>query len=121
MQSEADNPSSLHAQYDMRTFRTVECCCLDSFRDELLGRRVVMKIDVEGAEDQALAGARTVLERVRPLIVIECFQAQKMASLSEFGYRVYYLGEGSNWLAIPREYDGEAQKALPGLKNLPSC
>jgi FkbM family methyltransferase len=43
----------------------------DLVRDEGLGRVDVIKIDVEGAEAALLAGAGTVLGRMRPLLLLE--------------------------------------------------
>ena len=120
VENNSSNASSLHAHYELRKCRTVECCCLDSFFGELLGHRVVMKVDVEGAENQALAGARRILEQVRPTIFIECFETKKMALLKELGYRVYDLQEGSNWIAIPEEQAEQARRAMPALQNLSS-
>lgn len=64
---------------------------------EPMGAVNLMKIDVEGFEDQALEGARTVLSCHRPDIVVECnpdgpYQAVDRI-LSEHGYRFYHLRE----------------------------
>ena len=115
--SHTSNASPLHAHYQLRNRVTVKCCCLDSFVEELEGHRVVIKIDVEGAEDQVLTGARLALERVRPVIFIECFEPAKMAAFNELGYRVYDLQEGSNWLAIPHELDDEARQKISDLQS----
>ena len=120
LENHSSNEFSLHSQYKLRRTATVECRCLDSFHDELQGRRVVIKIDVEGAEDQALAGARRILELVRPVILIECFETTKMALLKECGYRVYDIEEGCNWLAIPQERAEEAMNQMPDLRSLSS-
>ena len=120
VESDSSNASSLHAHYQLRNRVTVKCCCLDSFVEELRGHRVVIKIDVEGAEDQALAGARQLLAQVKPVIFIECFETAKMAILNELGYRVYDLQEGSNWLAIPHEYDDEARQKISDLQSASS-
>lgn len=120
VESHTSNAASLHSHYQLRNRIVVKCCCLDSFVEELQGRRVVIKIDVEGAEDQALAGARHILGRVRPIIFIECFEKAKMATLNELGYRVYDLQEGSNWLAIPQESAEEAKQKIPDLQSLSS-
>lgn len=120
VESDTSNASPLHAHYQLRNRVTVKCCCLDSFVEKLRGHRVVIKIDVEGAEDQALAGARLILDRVRPVIFIECFEPAKMAALNESGYRVYDLEEGSNWLAIPKEFAEEAEKHISDLQGASS-
>ncbi|MDW8206689.1 MAG: FkbM family methyltransferase [Chloroherpetonaceae bacterium] len=60
-----------------------------------MGPVELIKIDVEGFEDQALEGARTVLSRYHPDIVVECnpdgpYRAVDRI-LSEYGYRFYHL------------------------------
>lgn len=118
--SHSSNTSSLHSQYELQKRIVVKCCCLDSFLGELEGHRVIIKIDVEGAEDQALAGARLILRQVRPIILIECFAPAKMAALRESEYEIYDLEDGGNWLAIPHENAEEARQNMPDLHTL-SC
>ena len=94
----------LHSQYRMQRRVQVDSDCLDSYVDELIGSKVVVKIDVEGAEDQVLSGATRLLESVRPIILLECFNSDKMSILRNFNYRIHNLEEGCNWLAAPAEH-----------------
>jgi FkbM family methyltransferase len=83
---------------------TIELVALD----ELVALRgllapSVMKIDIEGAELPALRGARDVIERCAPDLVLECQEAscaaagyrpeQLIAELESFGYRCHWLGQ----------------------------
>lgn len=47
-----------------------------------------LKVDVEGAEDQVIAGGRAVIQRLRPMILIEITRnrEQVVASLTDMGY-----------------------------------
>lgn len=79
---------------------TVEMSTLDKVAKELnLDRIDVMKIDVEGAEANVIAGGRRILEAMRPLILLEISDralraqgsdAQKLIGLlrSELGYEI---------------------------------
>ncbi|MEQ1850131.1 MAG: FkbM family methyltransferase [Chthoniobacteraceae bacterium] len=109
------NQEPLHARYGLKNRRTVKCEALDSFLPELQGHRILMKIDVEGAEDAVLSGAREFLTKLRPLFILECFEPEKMRILKELRYRAYDLSEGCNWLVVPEERSAEAETAwLPG-------
>lgn len=101
--SGTDNPESLHSAYKMSHRRLVECIRLDSLLPKMGGRRTVIKMDVEGAEGAALAGAEQVLKTVRPIIFIECFDFERIAWIKNLNYLVRDLGESGNYLLVPGE------------------
>ena len=68
-----------------------------------------MKIDVERAEDSVIAGARQVLETLRPVFILECFDMARMHALKGLRYRAYDLHEGCNWLVVPEENARQAE------------
>lgn len=73
---------STFAYEDVTTSRLerVELMTLDEFdRRQAPGRIDVIKMDIEGAESAALAGAAGVLRRHRPVLVVEVF-ARSLAS-----------------------------------------
>lgn len=105
-----DNPDSLHRTYQMSHHRKVQCVTLDSFRPRIAGRRTLIKLDVEGAEGLALAGAAGMIDEVRPVIFVECFEFSRIAWIRDHGYRVHDLGESGNYLLLPAEWP-EAQSA----------
>ena len=66
-----------------------------------LPRVDMIKIDIEGMELEALEGARQILERSRPVLLIESIKADReklRAFLQDCGYRV--IDAGINILAI---------------------
>ncbi len=66
-----DYPAGAHVAEAGATI--VSCRSIDSWIEERgLTRLDVVKIDVEGAEPQVLAGAANAVARFRPLIVAEC-------------------------------------------------
>lgn len=73
---------------------------LDSFlRDSTIQAPVVLKIDVEGAESQVLAGAIHLLQQTRPRIFLSTHGWQQndtcKAFLSNLGYSVLLRRDGS--------------------------
>jgi len=79
---------------------TVQGWALDALIDELdLRPPDLIKIDIEGAEVQAVAGMRRTLEHARPLIVIELHgpdvAAATLAQLADLGYRFRLPEPGS--------------------------
>jgi FkbM family methyltransferase len=105
-------------------FLTVTVSTLDHELSELTP--TLVKIDVEGAELEVLEGARSVLERARPLLVFEHVTATASLYgvapgapydlLADLGYEIFAVtGAGPiarsafaagekivNWLAVPR-------------------
>lgn len=83
--------------------RRVECVALDTFMARMTGKRVLMKVDVEGAEDKVLGGARQILARIRPVVFIECFDLARISWVADCNYVLHDLGEAGNYLLIPGE------------------
>lgn len=78
---------------------TVRGRTIDSMVDEHGLRPAVIKMDVEGAEVEALRGASHVLEEFRPLIVFETRDSTRkecVQVLSRLGYSVESLGDSNN-------------------------
>jgi FkbM family methyltransferase len=82
----------------------------------------IIKIDVEGAEPMALAGAKEALARKRPTILSELFPAQLqqvsgktvaqyISQLEEYGYGCYLLEKGQPTQRL-REFPANTQKEL---------
>ena len=90
--------------------------------DTSLGEIAAMKIDVEGHEAAALAGAEATIRRNRPLIVIEVLpnevsdgSSAAVEVLRSFGYRHFHELREAGWLGrLPRN----AKKAVRTLLTL---
>jgi FkbM family methyltransferase len=104
------NTWSLHSTYGLLASRIVPCIDLDSLAEKLRGQRVLIKIDVEGAEEKVLRGAQGILREVRPVLLVECFDLQKIAWLSELKYLVRDLRENANYLAYPEEMKAKIEE-----------
>jgi len=93
---------------------------LDDFLGPKLDRLDFVKIDVEGFEDEVLAGAAGLLQRFKPVIYIElCGQyltsSQKaLGMLHDLGYTIERESEfdkamnGTDFIALPAGYQSAA-------------
>jgi FkbM family methyltransferase len=95
------NPYSLHAAYGMGESLAVPTLPLDLFADFCHGKRVLIKIDVEGAEASVFAGAMDLIRKTLPCIIIECFETSKLEVVQPLGYSIRSLNENGNYLLIP--------------------
>jgi len=88
--------SSLHMNSPACQAVRVPMTTLDAFcRAQRLERIDLIKIDVEGAEDRVLEGAKEILAHYRPMVIVEIRppgRAQKI--LQEAGYRLFRLDHG---------------------------
>ena len=74
---------------------------LDLFADFCHGKRVLIEIDVEGAEASVFAGAMDLIRKTLPCIIIECFETSKLEVVQPLGYSILSLEENGNYLLIP--------------------
>jgi FkbM family methyltransferase len=100
----------------------------DIVSQEALSRVDVIKMDVEGAEFRALKGAAGILERFRPLMLLEladgalrhqgCSSTEIWDFFREKGYRLFAF-DRSTGLPVPAQqkpyYDSENIVAVPNL------
>jgi hypothetical protein len=78
-----------------------------------------MKLDIEGAEREALIGAKNTIARDRPVIIIECQLPETdpllnpLEILTKWGYTFFSV---NSYLEVQKEYLNE-----PGTFNLLAC
>lgn len=83
----------------------VMTCSIDSLQ---LPQRVrVIKIDAEGHDEVVLRGARTLLERDRPLVIIESASSEVVALMGRLGYASQRLPGSSNVIYVTHGATGK--------------
>ena len=92
---------SLHNAYGMLKRILTPTLNLDVFTDYCRDKAVLMKIDVEDAEDKVFAGGGKFFAVVMPFVLVECFDMSRFALFQDLGYAIRPLGENSNFLLIP--------------------
>lgn len=95
------NSHSLHAAYGVSDVMVVPTLPLDTFTDFCCNKRVLIKIDVEGAEASVINGALCFIEQVKPVLIVECFDVSRLHVLESLGYLAYALDDKGNYLLQP--------------------
>jgi FkbM family methyltransferase len=101
LENHCQNAHSLHAAYGMGESLAVPTLPLDLFADFCHGKRVLIKIDVEGAEASVFAGAMELIRQALPVIIVECFEPSKLQVMKPLGYAIQSLEENGNYLLMP--------------------
>jgi hypothetical protein len=97
-----NNPESIQRAYNLTDYRKVPVFPLDAFINFAAGKRTLIKIDAEGAEDLILTGGRNFIQAIRPFIFIECFNRNELNKFSELNYEIYDLKENFNYYLEPK-------------------
>lgn len=96
---QTNQPGSLHQQYGLQTRIKTPATSLDSYLERLPPEaRPFLKIDVEGAEAEVLAGAQQLIARYQPPILLECPDDSLLDPLLQLGYQASKLYEHDNVL-----------------------
>ena len=99
----------------------VETITVDAFAEATGFLPDLIKIDVEGFEPQVIAGARAVIERRRPIIIFELWEAQweNYRSMIETLSHLYYLVRVSNGEAAIPYYDASLRDGIDDILCIP--
>jgi FkbM family methyltransferase len=100
--------------YDPQAMRRVIAFRLDSIP---LSRVDLIKIDVEGMEEEVLAGAEETIGRAKPYLMVEHYKLGAdvlKASLVRLGYRVWE--DGMNLVCLPEDDPNSARISMANTK-----
>lgn len=84
---------------------TVPCLCLDSFKESV----DFVKLDVEGMECQALAGAELLISKSKPVCFVEVLKSDRVKIKDFFKKHDYmlYTYKSDDWIFVPNDSDVE--------------
>lgn len=75
----------------------------------------LVKIDVEGHESEALRGMKLLIERDKPVLIVETHSSDVTGLLTEWGYACERLEASPNVFCLPREHPHEIE--VPGVRS----
>jgi FkbM family methyltransferase len=79
------------------TIRQVPLKRLDDYLPDVAGKKVLMKVDVEGAEESVFNGAANLMRTVRPMVVFESNHPRQRAALHALLADLSYAVEPLPW------------------------
>jgi len=85
---------------------------IDSIKKQLELQRIdFIKLDIEGAEENALKGARETISQNTPIIVLEAPKINRLNTieglLGKYGYKAYRMCEHTGTLISPKDGQGK--------------
>ena len=106
----SENEASLAHAYNAKASIRVKVETIDELSngiDVKDGDCLLLKIDVEGAENKVLKGGARLIERYRPIVMIETFDLSALTVPD--GYEAKGIGDGTNYILFPKEKAGVNQ------------
>jgi FkbM family methyltransferase len=91
----------LNSAYGMKHKVLTPTLNLDAFTDYCRDKNIFVKIDAEDARDKVVAGGHAFFADVMPFVLVECFDATRLALFRDLDYTIRPLEENSNYLLIP--------------------
>ena len=101
LEDQTNNPASLHHAYGLGPMTKVPTLNLDIFTGYAKTKKVMVKIDVEGAEGDVFKGGKRFFKEVLPFVLVECFEESRLAFFDQFDYSIEPLAENCNYLLLP--------------------
>jgi FkbM family methyltransferase len=98
--SSPNSPHSLHYEYQLEKVISVKAITLDSLIEQGYSPPQLIKIDVEGAEHLVISGAKNLLVKYMPIIVMETNQSEIIRWLQSINYEIMQI-DNNNILCMP--------------------
>ena len=94
-----------------------ETIVVDSYKlDDLINERIdLIKIDVQGAETEVLVGAKNLIDKYKPMLLIEYENppASLLETLKSYRYRFYSISQSGNLIPeVYNNFSGKPQNIL---------
>lgn len=99
--SKSDQSGSLHAAYAVSKQQQVMTLPLDVWLNYVAGKKLVLKIDVEGAEKLVIEGGWQLIEQCLPIIFIEQLNDASLQKFKKLGYQWSQIDGNQNLLLMP--------------------
>ena len=113
--------SLIESNFNNKTKTTISSAKLDSFEDriEKKNQHIVIKLDVEGYEMQVLDGAKKIIEKYSPIIILEFSIFIDKDNKFNYDYLKNFLVQYDYLIFNTNYQEVSLQDVLAEIKNLP--
>ena len=113
--------SLIESNFNDKTKTTISSAKLDSFEDriEKKNQHIVIKLDVEGYEMQVLDGAKKIIEKHSPIIILEFSIFIDKDNKFNYDYLKSFLAQYDYLIFNTNYQEVSLQDVLAEIKNLP--